>query len=80
MEYKKPIFLTTKFPGGKVTSSQYETGIEAIKAGAIACYDHTDVAVDEKVRWLIGNGICSTIEDFRKAMKTSYAGEVTQPE
>jgi len=77
-EYMTPLFITTKFTGGNAMSMHYETGFEAVKAGAIPCYDHTDVAVDVKVRWLIGNGICSTIEDFRKAMATSYAGEVTE--
>lgn len=77
-EYMTPIFITTKFIGGSAGAAHYETGFEAIKAGGIACYDHTDVAVDVKVRWLIGNGICSSIEQFRDAMKTSYAGEVTQ--
>ncbi|AJF59579.1 MAG: L-asparaginase [archaeon GW2011_AR10] len=76
-EYMTPIFITTKFVGGNAVATHYETGYEALKAGAIACFDHTDVAVDVKVRWLIGNGICSSIEEFRKAMKTSFAGEVT---
>jgi len=79
-EYITPIFITTKFVGGTAGLAHYETGFEAIKAGGIPCYNHTDVAVDVKVRWLIGNGICSTIEDFKKAMKTSFAGEVTPPE
>jgi L-asparaginase/Glu-tRNA(Gln) amidotransferase subunit D len=74
-----PIFITTKFPGGSAISTHYEGGVEAIKAGGIPCFDHTDVAVDVKVRWLIGNAICQNIEDFRKAMKTSFAGEVTPP-
>jgi L-asparaginase len=76
-EYMIPIFITTKFPGGSAISTHYEGGIEAVKAGGIPCFDHTDVAVDVKVRWLIGNAICQSIEDFRKAMKTSFAGEVT---
>ena len=78
-EYKVPLFITTKFAGGNASSTQYETGVEAIKAGAIPCYDHTDIAVDVKMRWLIGNGICSKIQDFKKAMRTNYAGEVTEP-
>ncbi|MFH1586698.1 MAG: asparaginase domain-containing protein [Candidatus Diapherotrites archaeon] len=78
-EYMVPIFITTKFTGGSAISSSYETGYLAVKAGGIPCYDHTDVAVDVKVRWLIGNGICSTLDEFREAMKTSYAGEVTPP-
>ncbi len=79
-EYLTPIFITTKFPGGSAVATHYEVGFEAIKAGGIPCFDHTDVAVDVKVRWLLGNGICSTIEDFKNAMRTSYAGEVTPPQ
>ena len=78
-EYVTPIFITTKFTGGNAVSQHYEVGVQAIKAGGIPCYDHTDVAVDVKVRWLIGNGFCSSIDDFRKAMATSYAGEMTEP-
>jgi len=76
-EYMTPIFITTKFVGGSSGAAHYEVGFEAIKAGGIPCYNQTDVAVDVKVRWLIGNGMCSSIEDFKKAMRTSYAGEVT---
>ena len=78
-EYLTPIFITTKFAGGSSGACHYETGYEAIKAGGIACFDHTDVAVDVKVIWLIGNGICATVDDFKKAMATSFAGEVTPP-
>ncbi len=79
-EYMTPIFITTKFIGGSSGAGHYETGYEALRAGGIACFDHTDVAVDVKVRWLIGNGICSNIDDFRKSMKIDYAGEVTPQE
>lgn len=78
-DYMVPIFITTKFPGGSAVATHYEVGLEAIKAGGIPCFDHTDVAVDVKVRWLIGNAICSSIEDFKKAMRNSFAGEVTPP-
>ena len=78
-EYSTPILITTKFVGGSAVATHYETGLKAIEAGAIPCYDHTDVAVDVKARWLLGNAICSDVEGFRKAMATSYAGEVTQP-
>lgn len=77
-EYLTPIFITTKFVSGGAGAAHYATGYEPIKAGGIPCYDHTDVAVDVKVRWLIGNAICANIEDFKSAMRTSYAGEVTQ--
>ncbi len=79
-EYMIPIFITTKFVGGSAGGAHYETGLQAIKAGGIPCYDHTDTAVDVKVRWLIGNGLCSSIEDYKKAMRINYAGEVTPPE
>lgn len=75
-EYITPIFIATKFIGGNATSVHYEVGFEAIKAGAIACYNHTDVAAEVKVKWLLGNNLCSGIEEFRKAMQTNYAGEV----
>ena len=79
-EYFTPIFITTKFVGGTVSSTFYEVGYAALKAGAIPCYDQTDVTVEVKVRWLLGNGICSKIEDFSKAMETNYVGEVTPQE
>ena len=78
-EYMTPIFITTKFPGGSAVATHYEVGVEAIRAGGIPCYDHTDVAVDVKVRWLIGNGICSSVEDYKEAMMKSFVGEVTPP-
>ncbi len=78
-DYMVPIFITTKFPGGSAVATHYEVGLQAIRAGGIPCYDHTDVAVDVKVRWLIGNAICATIEEFGKAMMTSFVGEVTPP-
>lgn len=78
-EYLVPIFITTKFPGGSAVATHYEVGLQAIKAGGIPCYDHTDVAVDVKVRWLLGNGIAANIEEHREAMRVSFVGEVTPP-
>jgi L-asparaginase/Glu-tRNA(Gln) amidotransferase subunit D len=79
-EYATPILLTTKFVGGSAASSKYETGLRAVEAGAVPCYDHTDVAADVKARWLLGNAICADVEGFRKAMARSYAGEMTERE
>ena len=78
-DYMIPIFMASKFIGGNADSSIDASGMAAIDAGAIACLDSTDVAIDVKVRWLAGNGICQIIEDFAKAMKTNYCGEVTEP-
>jgi hypothetical protein len=52
--------------------------MKAIQAGGIPCLDQTDVAVDVKTRWLIGNNICEDANSFTKAMATSYAGEVSE--
>ena len=79
-EYQTPVLITTRFVGGNAGAAHYETGHLALQAGAVACYDHTDVAVDVKARWLLGNGVCTDVEGFRKAMATSYAGEVTPPQ
>lgn len=78
-DYMVPIFMASKFIGGNADSAIDASGMAAIDAGGIACLDSTDVAIDVKVRWLAGNGICSTIEDFTEAMQTSYCGEVTEP-
>jgi L-asparaginase len=78
-QYQIPILIASKFLGGAVGRAQYAPGRAALDAGAIACHDTTDCAVEVKVRWLLGNGIASTIADLRKAMATSYAGEVSPP-
>ena len=78
-DYATPVLITTKFVGGGAGAAHYETGLKAIEAGGVPCYDQTDVAVDVKARWLIGNAICSEVDGFRKHMATSYSGEVTEP-
>jgi L-asparaginase len=78
-DYMTPILMASKFIGGNADSAVDASGMAAIDAGAIPCLDTTDVAIDVKVRWLAGNGVCSTIEDFAHAMKTSYCGEVKEP-
>lgn len=78
-ELKIPVFIGSQFSATNATGHQYEVGSTAINAGAISCLDHTPVAIDVKVRWLIGNELCTSIADFRRAMRTSFAGEVTEP-
>jgi L-asparaginase len=77
-DYMIPIFIASKFIGGNADAAIDASGMAAINAGAIACLDSTDIAIDIKVRWLAGNGICSTIADYTQSMKTSYCGEVTE--
>lgn len=77
-QYATPVLITTKFVGGGAGAAHYETGMRAIEAGGIPCFDQTDVAVDVKVRWLLGNAVCSDVAGFRTAMAESYAGELTE--
>ncbi|MCB0344024.1 MAG: asparaginase [Bdellovibrionales bacterium] len=76
-ELRIPVFMTSQFSGGSASGEHYEVGVAAVEAGAIPCYDHTSIASEVKVRWLMGNGLCTTIEDYTRAMATNFAGEVT---
>ena len=73
-----PVFISSQFTGGSANATHYAVGIAAIAAGGIACGDHTASATDVKVRWLLGNNICPTLDSFRTAMRESFAGEVTR--
>ena len=72
-----PVIITSRFIGGFVGSAHYEVGVRGLEAGGIPSFDHTGVAAEVKARWLIGNKICSSVDGFKKAFSTSYAGEMT---
>jgi L-asparaginase len=74
---KVPILIASKFLGGAVGRAHYELGRAALEAGAIACYDTNDCAVEVKVRWLLGNGIATNVAEVRRSMQTNYIGEVS---
>jgi L-asparaginase/Glu-tRNA(Gln) amidotransferase subunit D len=76
-KYRTPILIASKYFGGAVGRAHYESGKAPLEAGALPCFDTTDCAVEVKVRWLLGNGIASGIEELRQAMSISYVGEVT---
>lgn len=78
-KYKIPILIASKFAAGAVGRGDYEGGRRALDAGAIACFDTTDCAVEVKVRWLLGNGIARDTDSLRSAMAKSFVGEVTPP-
>lgn len=77
-DYHVPVVIVSKFIGGGTGGAHYEVGQAPLKAGAIPAHDSTDVTAEVKTRWLLAMGIV-TPEDFRHAMATSYAGEVTPP-
>lgn len=72
-----PVFMTSQYPHGRIICRNYKGGAAAVEAGGIPCGDHTSTAIYVKVQWLLGTGLCKSIDDFRRAMDTSYAGEVT---
>lgn len=74
---KIPVFISSQFPGGSVGTSQDEIAVQTMEAGAIPCFDTTDIATSVKIRWALANDLCKTIDDFRTLMRTDYAGEVT---
>ena len=78
-QYGVPILVASKFLGGAVGRMEYELGRAALDAGAIPCYDTNECAVEVKVRWLLGNNLASSVDAMRRAMATSYAGEVGAP-
>jgi len=48
-KYRTPILIASKYLGGAVGRAHYESGRALLEAGAIACYDTTDCAVEVKV-------------------------------
>ena len=77
-KYQTPILIASKYLGGAVGKAHYESGKLPLDAGAISCFDTIDCAVEVKVRWLLANGIASTIEELRTAMAYDYVGEVSR--
>lgn len=76
-KYQTPILIASKYLGGSVGTAHYESGKLPLDAGAISCFDTTDCAVEVKVRWLLGNGVATTIDELRKAMRHNFVGEVS---
>jgi len=77
-KFKIPVVIASRFVGGSTGGAHYAVGSAPLKAGAVAAYDTTHVAVEVKVRWLLSLGITSTTK-MRKALAHSYCGEVTPP-
>lgn len=72
---RKPVILTSRFVGGKMTPDKYQPGRAAIEMGAGHSGDMTDVAAKIKLMWLIGQGITNP-ESINEAMLTSIVGEI----
>jgi L-asparaginase len=71
----KPVIIATKFVGGETIPEIYETGREALKAGAGHAGNMTDVAAEVKLMWLMSQGL-RTPKAVNQAMLRSYDGEV----
>ncbi|MBI5135052.1 asparaginase [Candidatus Uhrbacteria bacterium] len=71
-----PIFITTKFFGGRTHSDLYEPGQSALDAGAIFTGDLTDDALQVKLMWALGQGYRSHT-DLQNVIHKNFVGEVS---
>jgi L-asparaginase len=75
-----PVILCSQFAGGSVGGGPDERSLTALAdGGAIPAYDHTVAALNAKLQWAIGNGLCKSVDDYRRLMRTSFCGEVRVP-
>jgi L-asparaginase len=82
----KPTVVTSQFAAGSTFYTQYETGLKAITAGAIATGNMTNSCAVAKFRWVLANvdreiaaGRLSAehrIDQVRRRMQTVYVDEM----
>ena len=72
-----PVLVTTKFMGGNsFKETNDEPALQAIDAGAIPTGDLTDVMVEVKLMWLLGQGI-TDLNEIRARIIHPENGEIT---
>ncbi len=76
-----PVLVTTKFVGGNTHMEMYEPGKKALDLGAIPTGDMTDVMVQVKLMWLLGNrdrwSRRLSLTQLNQEINTDYIGEIT---
>ncbi len=82
----KPVIMTSQFPAGSTAHTRYQTGVDAVRAGAIATRNMTNAAAVAKFRWVLAQvlaGMASgrlhpedKIAAVREAMAQVVAGEM----
>ncbi len=55
----------------------YDTGMQALRVGAIPGYDMTDECTLVKLMWILGEFSGDSLEKIRKMVLQDYAGEIS---
>lgn len=82
----KPTVVTSQFAAGSTYYTQYETGLKAIEAGAIATGNMTNSCAVAKFRWVLANvdrdikagrlPLRGRLDEVRRRMQTVYVDEM----
>ncbi len=70
------IFVTTQNPFGEVDMEKYEVGQQAVKAGAISCFDMLPETALVKLMWIFGNFKDLKTEEIKKLFLSDVSGEI----
>lgn len=70
------VFIATKFAGGRSLPMVYESGRRAVELGASPTGDLTDVMVQVKLMWLLGQGVTG-VSELQTRLLEDCVGEVT---
>jgi len=71
------IFVTTQNPFGEVDMEKYEVGQQAMKAGAIPCYDMLPETALVKLMWIFGNYPQYTHKEVEELFLKNIRGEIS---
>lgn len=80
----KPVVIASQFPANSTLASNYEPGVEAIKAGAIPTGNMTNAAATVKFRWVMHQirqrklSSKAKLRLVRGMMNHNYVGEITE--
>lgn len=86
VELNKPVILTSQFPAAATAQSRYQTGLDAVRAGAISTGNMTHAAAVTKFRWVLAQVLerirrgelpeRDKLTAVEEGMNTTVAGEM----
>ncbi len=86
VDLNKPVILTSQFPAAATAHSRYETGRDAVRAGAVSTHNMTHAAAVVKFRWVLAQVLAriaarelaedEKLRAVRQAMDTPMIGEM----
>jgi L-asparaginase len=87
-EMGKPVVIASQFPANSTLASNYEPGVEAVKAGAIPTGNMTNAAATVKFRWVMhqinndeqNSGLSpqARLKLVHQMMNANYVDEITE--